>query len=399
MKILIINCHWDNRGDEAAIRAMLDELRIRYPDGQFYIQRAIGDFGYFPDDTDITILPMYPETGKIQGIMAVLAYVTNGRCPKSKAGKTFYDALRGADIVLHAPGGPSIGDLYKAQETKKLLRLLMVKRSRKKYAFYAPSMGPFEDKVRNAVRRRIIEGAALVCLREEVSQKYLCNLSKKVKSYVTLDSAFQHPVDMKMMERSYEAETTLKEFIGDGNRVIGMTITDLQWNARYRNDGKTKENIENTFHRFVQKLTERGYKILFIPQLFGGSSDADYMNGFCTENCCVLETQHDCYFQQYIISRLQAVVGMRYHSNIFSAKMGTPFLSISYEQKMKGFMYKAELERFCLDIENLSYDSLIERFELMMDEYRVYRQKLMEKKEAFRKEAARTTDLVCKLLD
>ena len=28
MKIVIINCHWDNRGDEAAIRAMIDELNI-----------------------------------------------------------------------------------------------------------------------------------------------------------------------------------------------------------------------------------------------------------------------------------------------------------------------------------------------------------------------------------
>ena len=41
-----------------------------------------------------------------------------------------------------------------------------------------------------------------------------------------------------------------------------------------------------------------------------------------------MDDMHDCYFQQYIISLIKAVVGMRYHSNIFSAKMGTPFVSV-----------------------------------------------------------------------
>ena len=32
MKILIINCHTDNRGDEAAIHALVDELNMVYDD-------------------------------------------------------------------------------------------------------------------------------------------------------------------------------------------------------------------------------------------------------------------------------------------------------------------------------------------------------------------------------
>ena len=31
MKILVINCHSDNRGDEAAVHAMVDEINISYP--------------------------------------------------------------------------------------------------------------------------------------------------------------------------------------------------------------------------------------------------------------------------------------------------------------------------------------------------------------------------------
>lgn len=31
MKILVINCHPDNRGDEAAVHAMVDEISAAYP--------------------------------------------------------------------------------------------------------------------------------------------------------------------------------------------------------------------------------------------------------------------------------------------------------------------------------------------------------------------------------
>lgn len=31
MKILVINCHPDNRGDEAAVHAMVDEIGAVYP--------------------------------------------------------------------------------------------------------------------------------------------------------------------------------------------------------------------------------------------------------------------------------------------------------------------------------------------------------------------------------
>lgn len=40
---------------------------------------------------------------------------------------------------------------------------------------------------------------------------------------------------------------------------------------------------------------------------------------------CSDDEKYDTYFQQYVIGCMYAVIGMRYHSNIFSAKMGTPY--------------------------------------------------------------------------
>ena len=48
----------------------------------------------------------------------------------------------------------------------------------------------------------------------------------------------------------------------------------------------------------------------------------DYMLDSDTFMIDAFSEERDTYFQQYVIGKLYAVVGMRYHSNIFSAKMG-----------------------------------------------------------------------------
>ena len=44
MNILIIHSHNDNRGDEAAVKAMVDELLMTYPEAVIYISNN----GYTP---------------------------------------------------------------------------------------------------------------------------------------------------------------------------------------------------------------------------------------------------------------------------------------------------------------------------------------------------------------
>ena len=399
MKIVIINCHWDNRGDEAAIRAMIDELRVKYPSADIYVQRALGEFGSFPENEHVKVLPPFPIGGKKRRIQEQISIETKGKINLTSGAKAFYKAINGADIVLHAPGGPSIGDIYMPQETIKLRRLLAVKKAGVPYAFYAPSMGPFKNAERNPVRKEILEGASLICLREDISAKMVKEFVPLTNPIVTLDSAFQHDIDINENEKKFNEYTELKDFVGNGQNVIGITITDLQWNSLYKGDGKTKENIRETFTEFIKKITGVGYKVLFIPQLFSEANDYVYMKSFAIQNCYVMSDKYDCYFQQFIISKIKAVVGMRYHSNIFSAKMGTPFVSVSYEQKMQGFMKKAGLLEYCLPISELSANSLSNKFEGMMSNYDKYKSLLAIKKAEFKKESSKTTELFCQILN
>lgn len=111
------------------------------------------------------------------------------------------------------------------------------------------------------------------------------------------------------------------------------------------------------------------------------------------------QPEYDAYFQQYVIGKLYAVVGMRYHSNIFSAKMGTPFVSISYEQKMKGFMEKIGLDEYCIPIEKLTLDRLEDTFNKMCNNYHAYKEKLKEKHLQMKMDSHKTTEDALAILE
>jgi Uncharacterized conserved protein len=106
------------------------------------------------------------------------------------------------------------------------------------------------------------------------------------------------------------------------------------------------------------------------------------------------DERYDTYFQQYVISRLYAVIGMRYHSNIFSAKMGTPFISVSYEQKMQGFMEKMKLSDYCIVLGDLNEQKLIEKFRLLEDHYDEYKQYLVDIHNDMKAESYKTTEIL-----
>ena len=193
----------------------------------------------------------------------------------------------------------------------------------------------------------------------------------------------------------------LTRFISRFDKVVGITITDLMWNPKYKGNDDIKENIISTFKAVVYELTNRGYGVLFIPQLFGICNDADFMGSFANKECYVLPVtqKNDCYYQQFVIGKMYAVIGMRYHSNIFAAKMGTPFISVSYEQKMSGFMKIAELDKYCIDINDLSEKSVMETFDNLCEHYNEYKQDLQSRKSIWQRKAHETTDKVIDIID
>ena len=102
----------------------------------------------------------------------------------------------------------------------------------------------------------------------------------------------------------------------------------------------------------------------------------------------------DADFQQHVISELYAVIGMRYHSNIFSAKVGTPFLAVVYEEKMEGFLKLAELMDYSLPLSEISASKILEKFSMLEINYQQIKIQLKGKNEYWKKRAAKTIELL-----
>lgn len=401
-KVLIIHAHTANRGDEAAVKAMVDEILMARPETQITI--AINGRTFYPSmDTRVKQIGRFP---KLHSILAKIEYPifmkTSGKIFFTDAARNFIMALKEADLIIHAPGGPSIGDIYINAEKAYLDRLELILKLKKPYLFYAPSMGPFNNENRNAKRKKVLMGAQKVILRDPISYEYVKNFCPECRPQLALDSAFQHEIDVSLNERKLRDYKELYSFMEKHEKNIGITITDLRWHPKY---GKTRvyEQIRKTFEGFLTYLDGCGYGIIFIPQLYGSGNDSDLMLEFSTtSNGFVIEANsdvYDTYFQQYVIGKLYAVVGMRYHSNIFSAKMGTPFVSISYEQKMKGFMEKMGLTKYCIPVETLSESKLKSNFNDMISTYEDYKNLLKNKHEEMLKQAYVSTEAVLTILE
>ncbi len=401
MKITVIHCHWNNRGDEAAIRAMVDELHSIYKDSVINVQILVKEVlqNPFTDDNIRVNNTEFPK--RRNTIDYWIAYFTKGRIAILDNTRDFINMIKDSDIVLHGPGGPSIGDIYLLDEMKYLRRLDLIRRMGIRYAFYAPSMGPFriDDKRRNALRKRVLEGAEVIYLRETQSEAFLKQFGiDSYKIHVSLDSAFQHFADEKKYDEQLSQYSELKEFLGSYEKVVGITTTNLKWHPVHGKKAEMKDLIKDSFTSLIDYFRKNNIGVVFIPQLFGMPHDLKYMASFAKDNCFVIDDVHDCYFQQYVISKLYAVIGMRYHSNIFSAKMGTPFISISYEQKMAGFMAVSGLEEYCINVDELSEERLIEKFELLERNYESYKNALKDKKQEWVSRSHETTEAVCKIL-
>lgn len=404
MKILVVNCHSDNRGDEAAIHAMVDELNKSFDKLDITLSvRGVGT--QYPNmPPNVKMIHQFMPISKVAKIAHQFSVITSGKLVISHTEKILVDEIKSADLILHAPGGPSIGDIYYDDEPTYLKIFDLIRVLRKPYIFYAPSMGPFNKIVRNRWRKKILNGAEEITLRDPISAEYLRKFLPQKKFHQTLDSAFQHDIDMEKNKEKLNSYNELKFFLASHEKCVGVTITDLLWHPIHSRNQVTVQKIHNSFQAFLKELADQGYGIVFIPQLYGKGNDYNLMNSFAIEETNFFtisdsDERFDAYFQQYLISQLYAVIGMRYHSNIFSAKMGTPFISVSYEQKMQGFMEKQGIGQYCLTLDDLSAEKLREKFELLTANYESYRTYLNEKHENMKKDAYQNTEIVIRILE
>jgi colanic acid/amylovoran biosynthesis protein len=168
-----------------------------------------------------------------------------------------------------------------------------------------------------------------------------------------------------------------------------------------RQKDELEELLESSVTVLINRLIADGYTILLLPQLFDKLKLADKerellerFRNLNVDKIHVLDEDCDTYCQQVIISKLFAVVTMRYHPTIFAAKASVPALIVAYEHKTYGLAEQLGRLDLTLDVEEVDAQALIERFTYLEKNYDVIKQELAVTGQRLMRDSQKTTERI-----
>lgn len=391
-RILIVNQHGDNRGDEAALRAMIEEFTNRLGDVHFTILHQFRDRNLRPRldaRVDWHSLVLNPLTGLGLLVAALLRPLGLGKKPRGK-GKLaqLRRAYESADLVVSAPGGPYFGDIYASHEIVHWFFVWLARCYGKPSFLYATSVGPFHNRALNPIRRIMFRRFDKVCVREDVSRGLLEEFVPGIEVEVTADSALQR--------QPYSSKTVAEK----PGFVLGMTVRNHQFPAAA--DEQERKALQAHYMQIlddaVRHAATRGAtKLILFPQLYGSAhSDVPALEAFSERlkdmiDIDIFDPEADSDMQREAIRDCDLFIASRYHPTIFAASAGVPVVCIAYEHKMTGFMQQMGLARFAFPIDDLDKDAVISAVDEAIDKRAELSPQMIEAAARLHERSCRTT--------
>lgn len=347
--VVVVNQHGDNRGDEAAMRAMITQLAKRFPGHDFTIIHQFSDpLSEVELDVPVDYIDIrLPVLEALRlGLFALLTFFhARAHWLLGRDGRDVVSRYESARLVISAPGGPYFGDTYADHEIVHWFYVWLGHRMSKPLYLYAPSVGPFENLALNPLRRRGFRWFDAIALRDEVSARYLTELlGKETEFEVTADSALQ--------DASTGAPARERGF------VLAVSVRDPGPEARTQ--------YETSVLRAIAAVCERHETdIVFLPQLHGPRhDDQPYLEGIAQriEGARSVRVESsddlDSHAHRRTIADADVVIAGRYHPAVFSVAEATPALVIPYEHKSWGVARQAGIERWTVDLSDAKGDRL-----------------------------------------
>jgi polysaccharide pyruvyl transferase WcaK-like protein len=416
VRVLILNQHGDNRGDEAALRAMLAGIEARAPGPVSFtvLHQFRGGVVYIsvPHDLQwISLVPNLVEAGRLALCSALFALGLRWKGALGPWGRSVIDAYERADIALSAPGGPYFGDLYASHELVHWLYIWLAHRHRLPTMLYAPSVGPFRKRLRNPLRRWLFSTFRTVALREPFSVAYLTGLfgtrrgadprvGSALSPILVTDSAVQRPLPAYTRAEYFGAtRSALAE------RVL-VAVSVLDWGyPGHADPAAAKARYEQVVLEALVHLHRRhSAHLLLAPQLYGAvHTDVPFLRGLIARlpsdvSWELVDPEADSDHQQRVFGMADIYFASRYHPQIFAINGGVPGVCIYYQHKALGFLTQCGLERFAFPIDNLDGVAVRAALDEAIERRAELRAHIAAALPALRAASARSSELVVELL-
>lgn len=407
-RVLIINQHGDNTGDEAALRAMLSRLTAELGPTSFTVLHQFRErSSEVSVDQPVRWIPLRVPPTEALRLLAHTATCVVGRPSPGllgPIGRAIVQAYETADLVISAPGGPYFGDLYWDHEPVHWFYVWLARLHGRPTALFAPSAGPFERRWMNPLRRRTYRCFDVLTLREERSAELVRELmGDEVDPEVTADSALAERVPPLPRDRWR---------VGDGDARDRFVLVVSVIDSPYRGDPDPAQRrrvhddtIVDGIEHVAARLDDPGrLHVVFLPQLRSRRhDDAPYLRRLAARlpqgrSWEVLGHDLSSDDHRARIAAADLVIAGRYHPAVFALSACVPVVCIAYEHKATGVMEIAGMSALSTTLDALDTTGLHTLLDRAMADPSGLRARLEAVEPSLRRRARRTAERCAELV-
>jgi polysaccharide pyruvyl transferase WcaK-like protein len=302
------------------------------------------------------LLTWAPRDRLVQRLRRIFNGVLSEPYQWIRAGST----LRGVDMLV-IPGTGLLTDAYglRGWGPYGLFRWSVVAKIYGcKLILFSVGAGPLNTAAGRCLARLILSFADHRSYRDYSTKQYLNNIGVDVsEDLVCPDLAFSLP---KVVPPRSQARPKPR-------KIVGLGV--MHYTGRFAEKGDTiHANYLRSLAQFVSWLIERNYDV----RLLSGDVGDDHTR---KELRRLLQASPSCESERIIdepirsvadllsqISATDIVVATRFHNAVLSLFSGKPTISISFHHKCASLMNTMDMSKYCLDINALSGQALIEAF-------------------------------------
>ncbi|BAL80881.1 polysaccharide pyruvyl transferase CsaB [Caldisericum exile] len=273
--------------------------------------------------------------------------------------------------IFISGGGGLLQDKTSSRSLYYYLSLLTIPKFFKKYSIvFAQGIGPITKNIDKKLLKSVLEKVDLITVRDNESKDLLKSIGVKKEIHVTQDLAFL-----------YEPQI-YKKFTFDEP----YNVFQIKGNERF--DVEELADIV----RFMHYKTE--CETILVP--FYKDVDLDIAKKVeeKTKFKVVIPENIDDVFS--IFSGAQSIVGMRYHSVVFSLLLKKPVLPIFYDEKVQNISNYFEIEG--IDLRDLKLSNFSRIFTKFLKEKDNFESKIKDKVIKAKEDAKRNFELLLQLI-
>lgn len=385
--IFLLNVHSDrNSGDLALTRVTVEQLQVNFPASQIVL--AFNDPQSYQGSLP-TVNSVYPwlmrNDGRLRRLLRLAALFPSCLVPILTMrifGKPWFgltpSALRPwiktyleADLVVSTAGG------FYRSSGKGLTFLLtwhslaLAVPARKPLYIFPQSIGPLRYGWEKTLSRWLFSKARIVMAREPITMHNLRTYGVPPEKCVLLpDVAFGFSGAPREAAEEWLRSHGLDP-VAD-RPLLGVTV--INWEGQNR-EFKYQAVYEAAVKAVIRKFAaEHQGKVLLLPQTWGPSAIEDdrVIARRIVEELPDLQNSVQMIEQPLPAELLQAVfgamdvlIGTRMHSNIFATSRLVPVIPIGYLHKARGIAEMLGISEWVIDIDQISSEILIEKFDCL----------------------------------